>query len=205
SPVASLGFTRWGSRRRTSPRTPMTDSGRRGRSPRVSPWNTSCTMPVRSRRSTNSTPPWSRTRATHPVKTTGLPACSRRSVPHSWVRWSKSACPGTVLPLSLENQRSNPARLGPLPGRGGSPLDGRGDFLEAGQGHFRFIPCGQVADDGPARRHFLLTQDENRPGRVAVGPAHLGLQAAAHVVHVHRQPFPPQAVHQGHGRGTGLG
>ena len=77
-------------------------------------WNTSCTTPSRSRRSTNVTPPWSRRRATQPHSVTSGPASPPRRSPHACaIAWT-SACscsrftpPVTRRPRRATSQRFN--------------------------------------------------------------------------------------------------
>ena len=78
SPVGSLGFSVPFGRRVTSPFRLMQYSGRSSLATLCTAGetlglNTTCTIPNRSRRSTNTSPPWSRRRSTHPASSTGLP------------------------------------------------------------------------------------------------------------------------------------
>ena len=86
-PVGIAAFAMPSGRTRTSPSTRTTYSLRRpcacGRSAGSA---TTCTTPLASRRSTNTTPPWSRREATQPPSATRSPACEGRSVPAPCVR-----------------------------------------------------------------------------------------------------------------------
>ena len=94
SPVARFGLTLPASRRTTCPAAEITCSGRSRSaaacaSPRaVSGWKTSCTSPVRSRRSMKISPPWSRRRCTQPATRTVSPTRAASSSPHQASRYS---------------------------------------------------------------------------------------------------------------------
>ena len=78
SPVGIFGFTVSGERAATSPRAWSTNSLRISCASSAAAGErsgliTSCVTPVRSRRSTNTSPPWSRRRATQPARARLLP------------------------------------------------------------------------------------------------------------------------------------
>src|SRR5688500_1466070 len=109
SPDASFGLMVSAERRRTRPSTPMTYSDRRRLAFAISASsslsNTTCVTPARSRTSTNSSPPRSRTRCTHPSSTASAPTSSGRSAPQVCVRVSSPSCSATFLQV-LGNRRA---------------------------------------------------------------------------------------------------
>ncbi len=100
SPVGILGL-RPAPRSTTVPVTPMQNSERSSPA-----WvcvsrltlgsNTIWVKPPRSRRSTNTQPPWSRREETHPNRTTFWPTSAARRAPQSWVRFSSFRNSGGV-------------------------------------------------------------------------------------------------------------
>src|SRR5688572_30786112 len=58
--------------------------------------NTTCVTPARSRTSMKSTPPKSRTRCTHPSRTTDAPTSLARMAPQVWVRVNSPSGSATV-------------------------------------------------------------------------------------------------------------
>ncbi len=86
SPVSRSGFSRPDGRRRTTPVTFTTYSALKSRAAvcalaELSGSKTTWVMPHRSRRSMNTSPPWSRRRCTQPANVTRWPASSDRSWP----------------------------------------------------------------------------------------------------------------------------
>ncbi len=86
SPVGIFGFTVSGERATTSPVARSTNSFRisfasSAAAGERSGFTTSCTRPVWSRRSTNTSPPWSRRRAAQPATVSVLPTSSARGSP----------------------------------------------------------------------------------------------------------------------------
>src|SRR5688572_4072699 len=107
SPVGSFGLIVSADRRRTRPTAPITNSERSrlafAMSGSSSLSNTTCVIPPRSRISTNSNPPRSRTLCTHPSRTTSAPTSSRRRAPQLCVRVRSPSCSATLL-QRLENR-----------------------------------------------------------------------------------------------------
>jgi len=89
APVGSLGFTVAPSRPTTWPVTVITLSGRAASATAngaLPAGKTSWVMPKWSRKSMNSSPPWSRLLCTQPDSRTWVPASVARSAPQVWVR-----------------------------------------------------------------------------------------------------------------------
>src|SRR5687768_11391113 len=105
-------------------------------------------MPARSRISTNSSPPRSRTRCTHPSSTTSAPTSSVRKAPHVCVRVRSPSCSATLF-QRLEYRRACCRLVVGLLGLRGKVLDRKGpslDFRVADQRHERDPPAVSVLD-----------------------------------------------------------
>ena len=103
------GLTVSADRRSTSPRTPMTYSGRNRfacASSFSSSRTTICETPSRSRISMKSTPPRSRTRCTQPRSVASVPRSSARSSPQVCVRFQSPSC-SAMLCLSERCHRTH--------------------------------------------------------------------------------------------------
>ena len=101
-------------------RRPLSTSSARSRwassnaSPDSSGWKTSWTSPVRSRRSTKTSPPWSRRRWTQPATRTSVSTRSASTWPHQVSRYSFARSAGKSAPL-MRLSASDRARRGRAP------------------------------------------------------------------------------------------
>ena len=113
APLAISGFSDPSGRRTVFPRTCTQNSRRNSADSRMPAGSsTTCTIPVWSRRSTNTTPPWWRLRSTHPARVTVSPTVCNPIWEAVWLLTLFPPSPGLLLPHSSRSSRS---RVFPIP------------------------------------------------------------------------------------------